>query len=575
MLGTFSGLNIASLGLSANQSLLEVTAQNVDNANTPGYSRQVAQLSTTPEISVPGAGPINMQVGTGVQVADISRIRNAFLDAQYRNQNAGLGQATVMQNTMNKISAIVNEPSNTGLSAAMQKFWTAWSQLGSNPGDLSAQTELNQAAQSVTSTMNQMGTQYTQLSSDLQTQLKDTTVQANSDIKQIADLNKQIQAIQSTGGQPNDLMDKRDLLLDKLSNLADVKTSTGADGSLQVSVGGTLAVSGDTVKASLAVPGATPSASDIPLSSVAGGQIKGLEDSLQKVQAYSNDLNTFVNHLANGSMNVKLAGSWQIPVNTAGQFTVSGTLPDGTAFKAGDPISSFTTAPAGKPDDKVTVDNSVSPNGLVTIPAGTVIDNVQGLNGLLKLGYAQDGQVDPTVADPNASPTSALPDFFVPTQQSGSSTMTASNITVGASAGQIGFALRPLLRVDASGTKIFSTSDPALSGDGTLAITATDMQNAAMTFQSANPNADMTGTLGEFWQGEVGQLGIDAQQANNQVTNQTNLLQQVNQQRQSISGVNLDEEMTNMIKYQQGYTASAKIISAINGMLTSLMQEVQ
>lgn len=577
MLGTFFGLETAVRGLSASQAALDVISNNVDNANTPGYSRQVASLSSSQSIGLTGEGPISTQIGTGVQVEQITRIRNGFLDTQYQQQNQSVGNWTVQQNTLNQVTAIVNEPSSTGLSTVMQNFWNAWSQLGSNPGSLSAATQLQQDGATVTSTLNQMGQQYAQLTSDLVSQRKTTVDQVNSDLSQIAAVNQEIQAVQNIGGQPNDLLDQRGKLLDSLSNLVDVKTSTASDGSFQVSIGSSnaLAVQGNTVKASLAVPTDPPSpstASTVYTTDMGGGQIKGIENSLNIVTSYSTDLNMFANQLANGGTTVTLAGAWQFPMPAGGQFPVSGTLPDGTPFggssdtttSADKTIADFTSVPdSSHPDDKVTIDTSVTPN-LVTVPAGTVV-NVNGLNGLLKLGYSQNGQVSGNAADFfEANPATA-----------GSAPITAANITVGVNAGQVGYALRPTMTTDAQGNRTWSPSNPGLSGDGTLAMTATTLQNATLKFSNPNhPQINMSGSMNEFLQAEVGQLGIDSQSVNNQVTNQTSLLQQVDTQRQSVSGVSLDEEMANMIKYQQAYNASAKMVATVSAMLDTLINNV-
>lgn len=548
MLSTFFGLETAMRGVRANQDALDVTSNNVDNANTPGYSREVANLATTNALQLPGDGPIATQVGTGVQVASITRDRNAFLDTKYRQQNATTGEWTVDQNTLNQVTAVMNEPSSTGLSTVMQNFWASWSQLGSNPGNLSAAQEVQQNAVTVASALNQMASQYSQLSGDLNTQLSTTMDQANSYMQGIAKLNGQISTAQNAGASPNNLLDQRDLLVDKLSNLVDVKTST-QNGQFTLTVGNNSspAIGGSTVNQELVPQGGSTSSSFLTAiypTSATTGQLKGIEDSIATVQQYSDNLNLFAQRLATGSTTVSLDGNWQFQPSGS-TMPVSGTLPDGTTFDSTTSISSLTS-------HGVTVDNKT---GLVEVPSGTKV-TVDGLNGLMKLGYAQAGQG------------SGQPDFF--TSGSAGTAMTAGNIQVGVTAGQVGFALRPQIT-----TSNGSTSLSALSGDGTLAMTASDMKSASLSFQSASGNGmQMSGTLDQFLQAQVGQLGIQSQTANHEVTNQNSLLQQIDNQRQSVSGVDLNEEMTNMIKYQQGYNASAKVVATVNDMLNTLINGI-
>jgi flagellar hook-associated protein 1 len=556
MVSTFFGLETASRGLHANQDALSVVAQNVDNASTPGYSRQVANLTTTTPINLSYDGPPTTLIGTGVQVASITRDRNGFLDTQYRQQNAQVGQWTVDQDTLNQITGVINEPSNTGLSSALNTFWSDWSQLGSTPGNLSAADQLQQDAQTLTSTMNQTSQQLTQVANDLgatqstTSQLATQMDQVNTYLTQIASVNQQISNADMSGSQPNDLMDQRDLLVDNLSNLVDVSTSdTNGVYTLTIGNNSSPAVTGSTVNQEMVFPGGTtssPSLTAIDPSSVTGGQIKGIEDSLTTVNQYITNLDTFANQMATGSMSVQLDGDLQFPNPANGQMPFSVTI-GGTTYPTGTPIS--TLGPT------VSVDSTT---GLVTVPSGTTV-NVNGLNGLLQLGYSQSAQS----TYPNT-----LQFFQAGNGAAPGAVITAANITVGVSADQIGYALRP--QVSGSGS---STTFSAISGDGTLAMTASDMKSAQLTFtNAADPQMNMNGTLDQFLQAQVGQLGIQSQTANNQVKNQTSLLQQIDTQRQSVSGVDLNEEMSNMIQYQQGYNASAKMVSTIQDLFNTLMQ---
>lgn len=563
MTSTFLGLNTAVNGLMAAQNAMDTAGHNIDNANTPGYSRQRVDLVASPSLQQWGLssnGP--GQLGTGVQVQDITRLRSQFFDSQYRNQNQSLGQAQVQQDTLNQVTSIINEPSSTGISNALQNFWNAWDTLQSNPSDVSARTEVQQSGVSLTQTLNQTANQLSSLHGDVQNSLSSRLQQANSYISQIAQLTNQIQKIQPNGNNPNDLMDKRDQLVDKLSQLSSVAV-TQSGSSYQVSVGGAVVVSNGqagTMSASATSPqqiqatyfNTTTQAFDStqPNTSLtqAGGALQGTLDSLGYVQSYQTDLNNIAQALAGsstsgqGKMNATLVGTWSVAGPTGGgapTFPVSGTFADGTAFTQGSPVSSYTSQ---------NITTSTNPDGTVVanIPAGATV-TVYGINGLQQIGFSQTGAGKPLfTTNPPGQP------------------LDATNISIGLTPPDI-----------AAGTAVQPGTTLAMPGDGTLAGAVSAVKDATTTFPSpANPTQTMTGTIDNYLQGVVGQLGIQGQTANNDVTNGQALVQQMQSQRQSVSGVSLDQEMSNVVQFQQAYNASAKIISTINQMLQTLLANV-
>jgi len=537
---TFLGLNTAVNGLMAAQNAMDTAGHNIDNANTPGYSRQRVDLAASPSLQQWGLssnGP--GQLGTGVQVQDITRLRNQFFDSQYRNQNQSLGQAQVQQDTLNQVTSIINEPSNTGVSNALQNFWNAWDTLQSNPSDVSARTEVQQSGVSLTQTLNQTANQLSSLNGNVQNSLSSRLQQANSYISQIAQLTDQIQKIQPNGNNPNDLMDKRDQLVDQLSQLSSA-TVTQSGNSYQVSVGGAVVVSNGqagTLSASATNPpqiqstyfNTTTQAFDTtqPATAIAqpGGALQGTLDSLGYVQSYQADLNNMAQALAGsqtlgqGKMSATLVGAWSVAGPSGGgapTFPVNGTFADGTAFTQGSPVSSY-------PSQNITT--STNPDGTVVaaIPAGATV-TVYGINGLQQIGFSQTGAGKP----------------FFSTNPPGQP-LDATNISVGLSAPDI-----------AAGTSVQPGTTLAMPGDGTLAGAVSAVKDATTSFPSpANPGQTMTGTVDNYLQGVVGQLGIQGQKANNDVTNGQALVQQLQSQSQSVSGVSLDQQMNNVVQFQQ------------------------
>jgi flagellar hook-associated protein 1 FlgK len=252
---SFTGLQTALSGLEASQAAINTTGENISNANTPGYTRQVVNTVesgslTIPALSQQGGGA---NLGTGVSIANISRIRDQFLDIQYRAQNTQTSNANTNSSELQQVQTAVNEPSAAGLQSIMSQFWGAWSSLASDPsaGSPARQTVID-AGQTLAQTFNSVSQQMTTVQSQAAQQyatLTGSNGQVQQDSSQIATLNSQIVQATQAGQTPNALLDQRDNLLDDLSGLAQISVTNQSDGSVTVNFGdaATPLVNGSTV----------------------------------------------------------------------------------------------------------------------------------------------------------------------------------------------------------------------------------------------------------------------------------------------------------------------------------------
>jgi flagellar hook-associated protein 1 len=240
---TLQGLQTALSGLIANQDAIDVTGHNITNANTPGYSRQRAVLDTNIPLPIEAMSQITGhggQLGTGVNVESITRIRNTYLDAQFRTQNATLGAASSETEELQQAQSAFDEPSATGVSSQLSAFWSAWSSLANSPFSEGAKEGVVSAGTQLATTLNQLSAQLTAVATQATQQytaITGPTGQVQDDAKQIAQLNQQIKLAEQAGQTPNDLLDRRDLLLDKLSELASTTVVKAPDGTDTVSFG--------------------------------------------------------------------------------------------------------------------------------------------------------------------------------------------------------------------------------------------------------------------------------------------------------------------------------------------------
>ncbi|MDD2421902.1 MAG: flagellar hook-associated protein FlgK [Heliobacteriaceae bacterium] len=243
MISTFFGLEVARRGLLTNKIALDVTGHNVSNANTEGYSRQTVTMEATKSIFEPSLHRAQFpgQLGTGTAAIEIRRYRDNFLDLQFRNETQGLGYWEVRSDTLQKIQQMLNEHAGTGLSTVIDQFWESWEDLTAHPNQPAARGVVVQRGKAVAETFYHLDRQLAQLEADLNAKVTNTVDEINNIAKQIADLNGQILAIEVMNEKANDLRDKRDLLLDKLSKLVDITVAEDRDGMVYVGAGnGTL-----------------------------------------------------------------------------------------------------------------------------------------------------------------------------------------------------------------------------------------------------------------------------------------------------------------------------------------------
>ena len=230
-------LSSARSAISAHQVAMQTITQNIANAETPGYSRQRAELV-----------PANPQrfpmytVGTGVAVADVARLRNQFLDVSYRRE-AGRSEAyNVRTDLLGEIESLLNEPSETGLASTMDRFWSSWDDLANNPTNPTAQGVVRLRGEQVAYTLNGYDERLTELSNRTRAHLTGIITEVNTLGSQVATLNRQITAAEAGGQQSPDLRDTRDRIADQLSKLAGVQVQMQANGTMSVHFGSMMLV---------------------------------------------------------------------------------------------------------------------------------------------------------------------------------------------------------------------------------------------------------------------------------------------------------------------------------------------
>ena len=217
-MSTFAGIEMGKRALNAFRLGMQTVGHNISNMETEGYSRQRVNYSTVQPMDLPGVG----QVGQGVQVDEIVRIRDEFLDFQYRSNQATLGYWDKINELYETIQNYIAEPAGEGVRAAMNTFFDAMQSVQLTPEDAAARRNLVESAQSLGNVLGTLVNGFETYNRAVNQEVKASVDEANEILHKIAALNKQIYHAEALDQNANDLLDKRDLLLDKLSSMIDI-----------------------------------------------------------------------------------------------------------------------------------------------------------------------------------------------------------------------------------------------------------------------------------------------------------------------------------------------------------------
>ncbi|MGE0199925.1 MAG: flagellar hook-associated protein FlgK [Candidatus Melainabacteria bacterium] len=524
--GFFSFFN-THRALVAAQNALSTVNQNVSNVNTPGYSRQRVELKAHDAYHSPNlTQQMGGQIGQGVIVDSVKRIHDNFLDAQFRSQNGLLGMNQMTRDILQQIQSVIVEPSDSGISSAIQNFFDAAQELSIHPESLAVRSDFIQQSSDLLTIFQQQTAQLSTLRQNMvgdpsipgsitNSQMAIAVDQVNDYLQSITQINKQIITITASGAQPNDLLDQRDQLLDELSQLIDINVTHLDNNMVNVSIGDDLSSPGSGIQVirgaqlidTLEVvpntgppPIGTPEEYDVPafIQTVNGGVVlndyTGFEISSGKIKG-----------LINGGQN-DATDPTQVNVRTI--LTDLDTL--------------FTQL-------------ATQINALQT----TGRDLNGNVNGL-------ELYVTPPAVPPGTDP------------------IQISN-----------WAINPLFLDPLTGPHLVAAAedDPLASGPPAGWAGTGDGRNALSMAQLKDAGIAGLGntTFTEYFNGAVSSLGIRTRTFENQSNSQGQVIQSLETQRQSVQGVNIDEEMIDMIRYQRAFEASSKAMGVLDEIIQTII----
>jgi len=580
MASTFFGMDIANSALSAAQVLMDVAGQNIANDATQGYSQQVAELAPTQPYAQPDMGGLyTPQLGTGVQVQEVQRVRAGYLDGLFRSTQSGESYYGTRSNYLTAIQSALDEPGSSGLSTAMNTFLSDFQTLSQDPQSTASRTVVQQDGEALAAQVQGIYKGLESVGQQAQSQASLDAQTVNTDLKQLGNLNQTIATAQALGQQPNDLLDERDNLLDSLSQLTNFSftqntTEVGSYDVTQVTVtmpaqgGGTVTLLDGGKYGSLSVQPTATSASSYASES-AGLNLNAEEDtingaaiditssdSLDSIAQKINDADAGVaaTVVQNGSQyqlqlssttGQAIGGSGDDLFGTSAQgLGISLTSPQ-LAVSAQDADTGATSAvaPTGGSIGAAYafVNQDLNPNyqgSLMSQLNGAVAALANAVNEQQEAGYYQD----PTSGDWE----SGVP-FFATSD--GSSTITAANIALSS-------------QVQGNTAYIAAAGTSGDVGDGSNATAIADIAN------------ESHGPLQQY-SSFVSDMGSQVDLSQNLQGTAQSLLTQVTSQRSSTAGVSINDQMTNLMQAQTMYTAAAKVSEAMDSSLQSLISAIQ
>lgn len=561
MQSTFSGLNTMVNGIYTQRLGLNTVGHNISNSNTEGYSRQTAHAAATPSSEVYTLAGAS-QVGNGSTVTSVIRARDIYADRQYWKENSTDGYYNGKANNYAKIESIFNDSDNSGVQNAMEKFYQAWQDCSTTASsDTSRQNVIN-AGQNFAQSLQIAAKQTKEQIDSLYDDISLSVVKMNRLMGQVVELNKNIAGIEATGAHANDLRDQRDLIVDQLTSMTDITVYESANGMYTLVSNGTTLVNGITkVDLEMSAPknNTTYSLSDYDIMIKQTGTVytPGNGELKAQFEAVAEDKG-YIDQVANMA---------------AFMFT---TMND--QHKAGYGIDGSKDKPFGNANAK---DNATT--GLNFYGESDKIFEWDAKNGKLDVyNKKKDGTKD-NASKESLSGMQILEILTVNSEL----TATDGHKKLATRSGERDTDGKLLYQAAAGGTTTDVTQakkdangnplpvDVNGTGDGSNAVWIAALFNCERDKTSPEVNGTDrligNGSLYSYYNTSMTTMGSDASNMNGRVKFQSGVMDQVENLRSSTNGVNWDEELSNMITFQQGYSACSRCLSAMDECLDKLI----
>lgn len=628
---TFSGLEVGKKSLVAQRTALDTVGHNIANASREGYSRQRVNMKaaipyTDPSLFRAGG---KGQIGQGVIVSSIDRIRDEFVDLRIISQSKEVGFWETRSHYLANLEDITQEPLGVGIRTSIDDFWSSWQDLANNTGDLTARYVVAEQGESLAQAISHKYNNLKQISSIINDDIKLTVSEINEYTSSIANLNDRIFKSQAMGDNPNDLMDERDLIVDKLAGLINITIENRRDPrEFQVHTNGVELVQGSLNFELKTESRRGPnegvwevlwSKNDLP-ADVRGGKLASLiklrdEDvrgEIQNLNSLAITLTDSVNNLhregysLNGEKGINFFDRQNMLTNEQGSYdrTGDGTFDSTMLYRVTGSYNLKGTDTIGF-SGTITLEgangNRIQVNYKETETVNSLINkiNLSGSEVVARLN--EFGQLE---LKATASQNLDHYDFAIRYLEDSGEFLTgyagvlAQNGAEGAYNWENADAITRLVPESIEGENIsynvavsplmepaawMHINDriqkdksliaggfghlgmPAEIGDNSTALAIASLSEVNLMISSNNWN------ITDYFAQTLASLGEKGRVAENSLETHTAIMQDLTNLRSSISGVNMDEELSYMIQYQQSFMAASRYINTINSLLDTIL----
>lgn len=549
MRSTFAGLNTMVSGISSNKLSLDTVGHNISNAATTGYSRQSVNLVATRGQAVSSIYG-DALVGTGVDATSITRARNVYADKQYWNETATQNYYATKQTNYDKVESIFNDSGNTGIQNTLKEFYSSWSSLSSGASVSSNRISVISKAQSFVTSVKTAAKQMQDQISANYDDMSSGIMKINKLTDQIAQLNQNIMTTESNGASANDLRDQRDNMVDELSKYTNLNVYEDSNGMYSVVSNGVSLVNGVnklTLQMSDPIANNTYGVNDYNIEikeagttfMPANGILKGQQDTIAEDKTYIDGLSnisatmmTTFNALHQQGAGIDSASSSGLNFFGSNDMTYTWDATNNAVVATATTRSQTASTTGGVTTYSLTKtmdsSNTTSLKGINIIDAMTVANEIT----------ATDGQN--LIAARTASGTAGTPTV------AGTKTTTVTT---------------------------FTSSTMNGTGDGTNAVNISTLFNMdqSNTVDKTTPRAIGETSINSYYSTITSKLGSNSEDIDDKAKAQDDLVTQIKNWRSSTSGVDWNEELTNMIKFQQGYSACSRCLTTMDEMLDKLV----
>ena len=626
MTSTFTGIQIGKRGIMAHQDAINVTGHNITNMNTRGFSRQRVEFSAFDPIYLPGLTRAQTagQLGQGVITNNITRLRDELLDRRIIAQGGGEGYWQTRDRYIREMEQIHLEPGSLSIRGNMDQFWDAWQELATHPSNMAQRHAVLERGRTLIDSIHQRYHDFSTLQNRADEEIRISVTQINDLSRRIATLNETIQKIKAQGDNPNDLLDRRDLMVDELSSMINITVDNRDPDEFMVHTNGFILVQGRIGRQLDMELNRETGYSDIVWSDTRSslefrndgrsgslGALVNLRDNTirAEIQTLNNMTMNFV-----GLVNEVHVNAYGLNGDTGLEFFVEQpfvTNINGNYDRSGDGEydSSFIFRVSGT--NALDPRANVGLGGVITLsgshgnveipyfPTDTVADVLNRINNSgaeVTARLNREGRLTMT-----ATPSSNWenPDFVIRhIEDSGrflegyAGLLAASGpegafswevpdavnaLVGGPGAWQVAPIAHPsgwievnpaLLRDPMSVAAGFGENGrPASPGNGEAAEAIALIRNSEVMVGQFR-------TLDDFFATSVAQIALLGEQSRDMLAMHNEIMRDLHQRRQSVSGVNMDEEISNMIMFQHGYAASARFISVVDSMLDIIINRM-